>query len=72
MVLKLKIRMLLKQGDDELFLVEDAETAESVIETVMEEYSPDGAQINNITVDKKTEQRRERSQQRGRASCSNE
>ena len=44
---------VVKAGDDELFLVEDAETAESVIETVMEEYSPEGAQINNITVDKK-------------------
>lgn len=44
---------VVKAGDDELFLVKDAATAESVIEKVMEEYSPDGAQINNITVDKK-------------------
>lgn len=44
---------VVKAGDDELFLVKDAETAESVIEKVMEEYSPEGAQINSITVDKK-------------------
>lgn len=44
---------VVKAGDDELFLVEDAETAEKVIETVMDEYSPDGAQINSVTVDKK-------------------
>lgn len=44
---------VVKAGDTELFLVEDAETAEDVIETVMNEYSPEGAQINSITVDKK-------------------
>ena len=38
---------------EELFLVEDAETAERVIETVLDEYSPEGAQINSLTVDKK-------------------
>ncbi len=44
---------VVKAGEDELFLVGDAETAENVIETVMDEYTPDGAQINSITVDKK-------------------
>lgn len=44
---------VVKAGDDELFLVEDAETAENVIKSVLNEYSPDGAQINSITVDKK-------------------
>ncbi len=44
---------VVKAGDDELFLVGDAETAENVIETVIDEYSPEGAQINSITVDKK-------------------
>ncbi len=42
-----------KAGDEELFLVKDSKTAEKVIETVMDKYSPDGAQINSITVDKK-------------------
>ncbi len=42
-----------KAGDEELFLVKDSRTAEKVIETVMDEYSPNGAQINSITVDKK-------------------
>lgn len=41
-----------KAGDDELFLVKDAETAEKVIETVMDEYTPDGAQIDSIVVDR--------------------
>ncbi len=44
---------VVKAGDEELFLVEDAEAAENVIENVLNEYSPDGAQINSITVDKK-------------------
>lgn len=44
---------VVKAGDKELFLVKDAKTAENVIETVMDEYSPDGAQINSITIDKK-------------------
>ena len=38
---------------EELFLVKDSATAEKVIETVMDKYSPSGAQINSITVDKK-------------------
>lgn len=42
-----------KAGQEELFLVGDAETAENVIETVMDEYIPEGAQIESITVDKK-------------------
>ena len=42
-----------KAGDEELFLVKDSKTAEKVIETVMDKYSPEGAQINSITVDKK-------------------
>ena len=40
-------------GGEELFLVKDAETAERVIEAVLNEYTPDGAQINSLTVDKK-------------------
>ncbi len=40
-------------GGEELFLVKDSATAEKVIETVMDKYSPSGAQINSITVDKK-------------------
>ena len=42
-----------KAGGEELFLVKDSKTAEKVIETVMDKYSPKGAQINSITVDKK-------------------
>lgn len=42
-----------KAGGEELFLVKDSKTAEKVIETVMDKYSPEGAQINSITVDKK-------------------
>ncbi len=37
----------------ELFLVDDEKTAEQVIETVLDEYTPTGAQINSIVVDKK-------------------
>ncbi len=44
---------VVKAGDEELFLVGDTETAANVIETVMDEYTPEGAQINSITVDKK-------------------
>lgn len=44
---------VLKAGDDELLLVEDQETAEKIIEAVVDEYSPAGAQINSIVVDKK-------------------
>lgn len=40
---------------EELFLVEDQATAEDVITEVMDEYAPDGAQINSITIDKKIE-----------------
>lgn len=39
-------------GGEELFLVEDEETAERIIETVVDEYTPDGAQINSIVIDK--------------------
>lgn len=42
-------------GGEELFLVEDSDTAERVIETVVKEYTPDGAQINSISVDKALE-----------------
>ncbi len=44
---------VVKAADEELFLVGDSETAANVIETVMDEYTPEGAQINSITVDKK-------------------
>lgn len=44
---------VVKAGNEELFLVEDSETAEHVIETVLKEYSPEGAQINSVVVDKK-------------------
>lgn len=44
---------VVKAGDQELFLVKDGETAENVIETVIESYAPEGAQINSITVDKR-------------------
>lgn len=44
---------VVKAGNDELFLVGDEEVAASVIKTVMDEYIPEGAQINSITVDKK-------------------
>lgn len=44
---------VIKADNDEILLVEDAETAEKVIETVLDEYSPDGAQINSLIVDKK-------------------
>lgn len=44
---------VVKAGNEELFLVEDKETAEEVIASVMEAYAPDGAQINSIVVDKK-------------------
>lgn len=38
---------------EELLLVEDVKTAEKVIAAVLDEYSPEGAQINSLTVDKK-------------------
>lgn len=44
---------VVKAGGNELFLVGDAQAAENIIETVIDEYSPDGAKINSITVDKK-------------------
>lgn len=44
---------VVKADGEELFLVEDAETAENVMKTVLNEYSPEGAQINSIVVDKK-------------------
>ena len=40
---------------EELFLVEDQETAEDVITEVMDQYTPQGAQVNSITIDKKIE-----------------
>lgn len=42
-----------KAGGSELFKVKDKETAEKVIEEVMDEYTPDGAQVNEIILDKK-------------------
>jgi cell wall-associated NlpC family hydrolase len=44
---------VVKAGGDELFWVADSETAENVIEKVMSEYTPSGAQVSSITVDKK-------------------
>lgn len=44
---------VIKADNCEVAVVEDAETAEKVIETVLDEYSPDGAQINSLVVDKK-------------------
>lgn len=44
---------VVKAGDAELFLVGDEQVAKNVIETVIDEYSPEGAQINSITVDQK-------------------
>ncbi len=44
---------VVKAGENELFLVGDEQTAKNVIETVIDEYSPEGAQINSITVDQK-------------------
>ena len=44
---------VVKAGDNELFLVGDKQTGEKVIEAVIDSYSPEGAQINSITVDQK-------------------
>lgn len=44
---------VIKADKEEILLVEDAETAERVIETILDEYSPEGAQINSLIVDKK-------------------
>ena len=38
--------------EEELFLVEDRVTAEKVITNVMEEYVPEGSQVNKIVLDK--------------------
>ena len=42
-----------RSGDDEIFKVKDKETAQKVIEDVMDEYTPDGAQVSEIVLDKK-------------------
>jgi len=42
-------------GGEKLFLVENQETAEDVITEVMDSYTPEGAQVNSITIDKKIE-----------------
>ena len=42
-----------KAGTEEIFKVKDKETAEKVIEDVMNEYTPEGAQVREIVVDKK-------------------
>ena len=44
---------VVKAGDEELFLVKDEKTAEKVIEEVLNEYTPDGAQVVSLSVDKK-------------------
>lgn len=43
---------VLKADGEELVLVGDKETAEKVVEAVVDEYSPEGAQINSIVIDK--------------------
>ena len=42
-----------KAGSQEIFKVKDKETAEKIIEDVMNEYTPQGAQVRQIVVDKK-------------------
>lgn len=42
-----------KAGDTEIFKVKDKETAKKVIEDVMDEYTPKGAQVSEIVLDKK-------------------
>ena len=42
-----------KAGTEELFKVKDKETAEKVIEDVMDEYTPEGAQFREIVLDMK-------------------
>lgn len=42
-----------KAGGVEIFKVKDKETAEKVIEDVMDEYTPKGAQVSEIVLDKK-------------------
>ena len=43
---------VVKIDGEKAFAVKDKATAEKVIAAVMDEYTPDGAQINSITVDK--------------------
>lgn len=50
---KVESPYVVKADNEELFLVKDAATAKRVIKTVLDEYSPEGAQINSLTVDKK-------------------
>ena len=42
-----------KAGGEELFLVKDEKTAEKVIEKVLNEYTPEGAQVVSVSVDRK-------------------
>lgn len=42
-----------RAGNKELFKVRDKETAEKVIEDVMDEYTPQGAQVSEIVLDQK-------------------
>lgn len=42
-----------KAGGQEIFKVKDKETAQKVIEEVMDEYTPKGAQVSEIVLDKK-------------------
>ena len=44
---------VLKAGDDEVVLVKDKKTAEAVVEAVVDEYTPEGAQVSSIIIDKK-------------------
>lgn len=46
---------MITAGGEELFLVKDQETAEDVITEVMDSYTPEGTQVNSITIDKKIE-----------------
>jgi membrane carboxypeptidase/penicillin-binding protein len=62
---------VIKADKEEIVLVEDAETAERIIETILDEYSPEGAQINSLIVDKKTDDSKQKPQERRRTSCGN-
>ena len=42
-------------GGEELFLVENQQIAEDVITEVMDSYTPEGTQVNSITINKKIE-----------------
>ena len=44
---------VLKADGKEIALVKDKKTAENVVQDVIDEYSPEGAQINSIVIDKK-------------------